>query len=87
MLAESLNVSWWLPWLIFLLIQIPLLYSISETARYYIRMILYGFTIIIGCTCAIPFSIPSYFLNKVRKISVKLSKMIILGWTLGILRL
>uniref|UniRef100_A0A914EAT5 1-acyl-sn-glycerol-3-phosphate acyltransferase n=1 Tax=Acrobeloides nanus TaxID=290746 RepID=A0A914EAT5_9BILA len=64
MLAESLNVSWWLPWLIFLLIQIPLLYSISETARYYIRMILYGFTIIVAGFCAIPVSIPSYFLNK-----------------------
>lgn len=63
--AELLNQYSWLPWLIFLIVQIPLLYSVSEKCRFYIRMGLYYLTILIAATLAIPISIPSYFMNMV----------------------
>ncbi|KAE9550680.1 hypothetical protein FO519_006102 [Halicephalobus sp. NKZ332] len=62
--ADTLNDNWILAVSIILILQLPILYSLSPKAKYHIKMFLYYITVFFASCCAAPAAIPTYFQNR-----------------------
>ena len=62
--ADTLNDNWILAVSIVVILQLPILYCLSSTAKYHIKMLLYYLTVFVAGTLAAPASIPTFFQNR-----------------------